>query len=92
MVIYFPERGNKGNYRGYKVTVKDRKKGTNQPMKRITVGELFDKPEIDRCYPHTVGFYRVSVGRGAAFKPQYLELRRISTIEDFWFFLNTLDL
>jgi hypothetical protein len=91
-VIYFPEHGNKGNYRGYKVTFRDRKKGITQPEKRIKVGELLDKSEIDRSYPHTVGFYRVSSGRGTNFKPQYLELRKISTVEDFWFFLNTLDI
>ena len=91
-IIYFPEHGNKGNYRGYNVTFRDRKKGAPKQGKRIKVGKLLDKPEIDRGYPHTIGFYRVSSGQGAGFKPQYLELRRISSVEDFWFFLNTLDL
>jgi hypothetical protein len=90
-VIYFPRRGNKRNYRDYNVTFRDRKKGATHSRKRIKLGEMLDKPEIDRGYPHTVGFYKVSSGRGANFKPQYLELRKIGTVEDLWFFLNALD-
>ena len=91
-VIYFPRHGNKGKYRDYKVTFRDRKNGVTQPGKRIKLGEVLDKPEIDQGYPHIVGFYKVSSGRGADFKPQYLELRKIATVEDLWFFLNALDI
>jgi hypothetical protein len=91
-VIYFPRFGNKGRYCNYSVRVRDRKKGTGQPREKIKLGEVLDKLEIDRNYPHTVGFYKVSSGRGANFKPEYLELRRIQTAEDFWLFLNALDI
>lgn len=91
-VIYFPRHGNKGKYRDYNVTLRDRKKGITQSGTRTKLGEVLDKLEIDRGYPHTVGFYKVSSGRGANFKPQYLELRKIHAVEDFWFFLNSLDL
>ncbi len=91
-IIYFPRHGNKGKYRDYKVTFRDRKKRLTQQGKRIKLGEVLDKPEIDRGYPHIVGFYKVSSGRGASFKPQYLELRKITTVEDLWFFLNALDI
>jgi len=91
-VIYFPRRGNKREYRNYNVTFRDRKRGIPQPGKRIKLGEVLDKPEIDRCYPHTVGFYKVSSGKGAKFKPQYLELRKIQAVEELWFFLNALDI
>lgn len=81
-VIYFPRHGNKGNYRDYNVSFRDRKKGATHARKGIKLGEVLDKPEVDRGYPHTVGFYKVSSGRGANFKPQYLELRKIGTVED----------
>jgi hypothetical protein len=91
-IIYFPNHENKGKYRDYYVTFRDRKRRATQPSKRIKLGEVLDKSEIDRGYPHIVGFYKVSSGRGANFKPQYLELRKIETVEDLWFFLNALDL
>ena len=91
-IVYFPRRGNKGQYRNYNVTFRDRKKGITQPGKRIKLGEVLDRPEIDRSYPHMVGFYKVSSGRGTNFKPQYLELRKIQAVEEFWFFLNALDI
>jgi hypothetical protein len=91
-IIYFPRHGNKGKYRNYNVTFRDRKKKITQPGKRIKLGEVLDKPEIDRSFPHTVGFYKVSSGKGAGFKPQYLELRKIQAVEELWFFLNALDI
>jgi len=91
-VVYFPRYGNKGKYCTYSVTLRDRKKGTTQPRKRIKLGEVLDKPEIERNFPHTVGFYKMSSGKGASFKPEYLELRKIQTVEEFWMFLNALDI
>ena len=91
-VLYFPRRGNAGKYRNYNVTFRDRKRREPDSRKRIKLGEVLDKPEIDRNYPHTVGFYRVSSGKGDGFKPAYLELRKIETVEDFWLFLNALDI
>ena len=43
-------------------------------------------------YPHTVGFYKEFAGEGSEFKPEYLEIRKIETVEDFWQFLNALDI
>jgi hypothetical protein len=91
-VIYFPRHGNTGKYYNYSVRVRDRKRRVTQLGKRIKLGEVLDKPEIDRNYPHTVGFYKVSSGKGANFKPAYLELRKIETVEEFWLFLNALDI
>ena len=48
--------------------------------------------EFEKLYPHTVGFYKESSGEGTGFKPEYLEIRRISTVEEFWLFLNALDI
>lgn len=63
-----------------------------QPGKRIKLGEVLDRPEVDTNYPHTVCFYKVSFGKGANFKPEYLELRKIESVEEFWLFLNALDI
>jgi hypothetical protein len=71
---------------------KDRKKGTPQPEQRVILGELLESVEFENQYPHTVGFYKDSSEDGAEFKPSYLELRIIRTIEDFWMFLNSLDI
>ena len=75
----------------YTVVFKDRKKGTSQPGQRVNLGDLLESPEFEKHYPHTVGFYKDSSEDGAAFKPSYLELRIIRMVEDFWMFLNALD-
>ena len=70
----------------------DRKKGVCQPGKRVSLGELLESHEFEKNYPHTVGFYKDFSGDGAEFKPSYLELRIIRMVEDFWMFLNSLDI
>ena len=91
-ILYFPRQGNWRKYLNYSVMFKDRKRDRTRPAKRIKLGEVLDKPEIEGNYPHTVGFYKVSSGKGASFKPEYLELRIIQTVEEFWMFLNALDI
>jgi hypothetical protein len=91
-LVYFPRCGNKGKYLGYSVTLIDRKKGAAQPGKFVKVEEIVENPEFEKHYPHTVGFYKESSGEGAEFKPEYLEIRRISTVEEFWLFLNAVDI
>jgi hypothetical protein len=91
-IVYFPRGGNKGKYLGYSVILVDRKKGTNQPRKLVKVEEIVENPEFEKNYPHTVGFYKESSGEGAEFKPEYLEIRRINTVEEFWLFLNAVDI
>jgi len=91
-IVYFPKCGNKGKYLGYNVILVDRKKGAGQPEKNVTLDEILEDPEFERCYPHTVGYYKESCGDGAEFNPEYLEIRKISTIEEFWLFLNALDI
>ena len=70
----------------------DRKKGTSQAGKLVKLGEVLENPEFEKRYPHTVGYYRESSGEGADFKPDYLEIRKIGTVEEFWLFLNALDI
>jgi hypothetical protein len=91
-IVYFPRHGNKGKYLNYDVMFRDRKSEVTQPAQKIKLGKILDRPEIEGNYPHTVGFYKLSSGKGANFKPEYLELRRIQTVEEFWMFLNALDI
>ena len=91
-IVYFPRHGNQGKYLNYSVIFKDRKRGITEPVKRIKLGKVLDKPEFEGNYPHTVGFYKVSSGKGANFRPEYLELRKIQTVDEFWMFLNALDI
>ena len=91
-LIYFPNCGNKGKYIGYSVMFVDRKKCASQPEKNVSLKEILENPEFEKSYPHTVGYYKEETGEGAEFKPEYLEMRKISSVEDFWLFLNALDI
>jgi hypothetical protein len=87
--ISFPPQGNEGKYCNYNVTLK---KGTSQPETPAKLGEVLENPEFERNCPHTVGYYKMSSAEGENSKPAYLELRTIKTIEEFWLFLNSLDI
>jgi len=90
-IVCFPKCGNKGKYRDYSVMLIDRKKGANPSGKLVKVDDIVEDHYFERQYPHTVGFYKRSSGEGAEFKPEYLEIRRISNVDEFWLFLNALD-
>ena len=70
----------------------DRKKNATEQERCVTLGELLDKPEFEEHLPHTVGFFKNSTGDGAEFKPDYMEIRVIKYVEDFWLFLNALNI
>ena len=91
-IVYFPRSGNKGKYLSYNVTLIDRTKEEKHVGKLVTIREIVENPEFEMRYPHTVGFYKEFAGEGSGFKPEYLEIRKIETVEDFWQFLNALDL
>jgi hypothetical protein len=91
-IVHFPRCGNKGKYLSYNVIFIDRKKGANQPEQLVRLEEIVENREFENNYPHTVGFYKSSSGEGEAFKPDYLEIRKICNVEDFWLFLNALDI
>ena len=91
-LIYFPNGGNQGKYVNYNVSFRDRKKGTSQQETQSCLGEILERTEINDNYPHTIGYYKESSGEGASFRPEYLEIRIIRTVEDFWAFLNSLDI
>jgi hypothetical protein len=86
-IVYFPIQGNRGKYSNYRVQLKTTKTINHLGITTI-LGEFLDGQEVENNYPHTVGYYKESTGEGASFKPEYLELRKICTIEEFWLFLN----
>jgi hypothetical protein len=90
-LIYFPACGNQGKYVDYSVLFSDKKSGTSQAGTRVCLGELLDKPEISERYPHTVGYFKTS-GEALGSGSEYLELRIIRSVEEFWAFLNSLDI
>ncbi|MCW4017939.1 MAG: hypothetical protein NWF00_04580 [Candidatus Bathyarchaeota archaeon] len=90
-VISFPVDGNKGKYREYAVVLLESGGGASE-VKSLRLGEILDRAEIDNQYPHTVGYYKTCAGKDADFKPEYLELREIRTVEEFWAFLNAANL
>ena len=91
-IVTFPPYWNKGKYLSYSVMLIDRKKEDAEPEKLVKLAEVVENPEFEKHYPHTVGYYKESSGEGAEFKPEYLEIRRISNVEEFWLFLNAVDL
>lgn len=91
-LIYFPKGGNKGKYLGYSVLLKNRKKVAAEPETNVKLAEILENPEFEKSYPHTVGYYKEASGEGAEFKPEYLEIRKIGNMEEFWLFLNALDI
>jgi hypothetical protein len=88
-IIYFPSQQTNKKYRNYIVEIKTAKT-INKPTPTVPLGEFLETPELENNYPHTVGYFKESTNESgtAEFKPEYLEWRRIFTIEDFWLFLN----
>lgn len=92
-IVYFPLESNSGKYLNYKVLVADRKSSESpQHGKWVRLGDFLESPLVEQHYPHTVGYFKVASGEGAKFKPEYLELREIRCIEEFWLFLNAVNL
>ena len=88
-LVYFPNCGNKGKYNTYTVIFK---KGISCQEKKVRLSEVLEDLELELHYPHTVGYYKISDSDERKFKPDYLELRKIWTVEEFWIFLNSLNI
>jgi hypothetical protein len=91
-IVYFPKCGNKGKYLGYSVMFIDRKQGSSHCAEHVTLKEILENREFEKAYPHTVGYYKESPEEDTEFKPEYLEIRKIYAVEEFWLFLNALDI
>jgi hypothetical protein len=87
-IVDFPDCGNKGKYCTYHILLKS-KETANQLGQPAILGDFLESLEVDNNYPHTVGYYKESTGEDVSFAPEYLELRKICTVEEFWLFLNT---
>jgi len=49
-----------------------------------------NKPEINKTYPHSIGVYLDSSGRGKKWIPEYLLTKKISNNQAFKKLLNSL--
>ena len=88
-VIYFPVSGNEGRpYARYGVSCRDGKKGLYPGGRRINLGDLMALPKIRENYPHIVGHFTDSSGRGDGWAPEYLERREVRSEEEFYRFLR----
>jgi hypothetical protein len=70
----------------------DRRKGKSQSGRKIDLKEVLSRSEINKKYPHTVGFFLASSGRGLSWKPDYLRVKKVSGIKEFHDFLRELGL
>jgi len=90
-IVSFPNNGNEGRkYLVYSVEFIDRRNKLNKP--RSVLAEIVDRPMFENGYPHTVGFFRSPIDEKGNFEANFLELRIIRCIEEFWKFLNDLNI
>jgi hypothetical protein len=91
-LVYFPSEGNKGKYFGYTVLLKERKRSGSDASNRVTLGDVLERVEFDEHYPHTVGFFKGSCDEETEAELKYMEIRIIHNVDEFWLFLNALNL
>ena len=89
-IISFPQRGNENRkYLYYSVQFFNCK--TNSAS-TVCLAEKVDTPEFEAHYPHTVGFFKGQINDKTDPKSSYLEIRVVNSIEEFWKFLNDLNI
>ena len=90
-IISFPSARNEGRkYLVYSVHFIDRRNKKSKPDS--VLADVVDSPMFENGYPHTVGFFRSPVDGEGNFEADFLELRIVRCIEDFWKFLNDLNI
>ena len=90
-IISFPNKGNEGKkYCFYSVQFLD--KGNKHSTPNAVLADVVDSPMFENGFPHTVGFFRDFVDKEGNFEANFLELRIIRCLEEFWKFLNDLNL
>ncbi len=90
--MYFPAKGNHGEYNGYTVSLKEKKKKANFPQKSLTLGCILERAELNENYPHTVGYFKITSDEMPTGEIRYLENRIIHNVDEFCLFLNSLNL
>jgi len=90
-IITFPNSGNKRKkYPEYSVLLSNYR--NTSLNKKIRLIDIVENPEFQGRFPHTVGFFK-SENRESVWEDlNYLELRIVGSVEEFWKFLNDLDL
>jgi hypothetical protein len=89
-VVCFPNSGNFGKkYLDYTVMLQD--KGNNLET-QARLGDIVDDPKFEENIPHIVCFFKESAHEEQCSEHSYLEIRLIRSVEEFWKFLNDLDL
>ena len=90
LLIFFPSAGNEGRkYLYYSVEFSNLNKSNERT--KTCLAEIVDSPEFEKNFPHTVGFFKGPLNKEER-KSAYLEIRFINSIEDFWKFLNDLNI
>jgi hypothetical protein len=88
-IISFPSTGNHGKkYLYYSVEFKVR----DSPSKKVCLVDIVDSPDFEKNFPHIVGFFKGQIGEKGELRANYLELRIIGSVEEFWKFLNDLNI
>lgn len=91
-LVYFPKEGNRGKYHNYTVLLKKRRQDDGCALNRVLLGDVLECSELDENYPHTVGFFKDLLNVGQNAELRYMEIRTIHNVEEFWLFLNALNL
>jgi len=89
LIIYFPEKGNEGRkYGKYGVAYRNRISGETQSGIRINLENVLKLDVIKNNYPHTIGYFLESKGRGKTFSPKYIENKVVNDEKSLFEFLN----
>ena len=89
-IISFPNVGNeKRKYLYYSVKFTDKK------TKKVTtecLAEIVGSSSFEENFPYTIGFFKGLIGAESDLRSVYLEIRIVRSIEEFWKFLNDLNI
>ncbi len=92
-VIYFPSTGNEERpLTKYGVAYRDRTYGKTQPGKRIDLIDVLSMPLIKNFYPHTIGWFKESSGKGRNWKAEYIDIKRINNEHELLEFIKEIEL
>ena len=63
----------------------------NKSRKQVYLAEIITNSNFENGFPYTVGYFKRTKDEKSGSSYAYLEIRIIRSIEDFWKFLNDLD-
>ncbi len=90
-LICFPSQGNeRKKYLYYTVGFVDLEK--KPQLTQTCLSDLVGSPVLENGFPHTVGYFKVNSSPGVWLPSHYLELRIVQCLEEFWKFLNDLNI